>query len=292
MIHQIQSDDLADFFLRPIAFHRCLVRVGGSVTAGLLLSQALYWQGVKDRKGAGGWFYKTGAEWLEETGLSREELETARRRLVDRHLLDYAVRGVPAKGHYRVRFEQLLASLRDSRKLDCGKAGDLDAGKKQTGLRQSPELLTTEINSETTHKSSAGRIRDTAHEGFQKIWKAYPIRAGNNPRSRAMRAYVARIGEGHTATEMLQGVERYARFCEATGKAGGEYVLQAATFLGSEKLFLQSWSTAGGTPNWRSTEDGIRTKATDVGLALRPGESWKELEQRINHKLNQNAQLH
>lgn len=71
-------------FGRPIAFHRCFVKVTGSVHAALMLSQAIYWLNP-ERQGQGrgkdsGWFWKTRDEWEEELGLSRER-ETARKQL-------------------------------------------------------------------------------------------------------------------------------------------------------------------------------------------------------------------
>jgi hypothetical protein len=76
---------IAFFFGRPVAFHRCFVKLTGSVRAALMLSQALYWlnperQGQKRGKDDG-WFWKTREEWEAELGLSRWEQETARRQL-------------------------------------------------------------------------------------------------------------------------------------------------------------------------------------------------------------------
>jgi hypothetical protein len=72
-------------FGRPVAFHRCFVKVTGSVHAGLMLSQAIYWLNP-ERQGQGrgkdnGWFWKTRDEWEDELGLSRWEQETARKQL-------------------------------------------------------------------------------------------------------------------------------------------------------------------------------------------------------------------
>ena len=72
-------------FGRPIAFHRCFVKVTGSVHAALMLSQAIYWlnperQG-QSRGKDNGWFWKTRDEWEAELGLSRWEQETARKQL-------------------------------------------------------------------------------------------------------------------------------------------------------------------------------------------------------------------
>jgi hypothetical protein len=72
-------------FGRPVAFHRCFVKVTGSVHAALMLSQAIYWLNP-DRQGQtrgkdNGWFWKSRDEWEAELGLSRWEQETARKQL-------------------------------------------------------------------------------------------------------------------------------------------------------------------------------------------------------------------
>ena len=45
---------------RPIAFHRCLVILTGSILAALLLSQALYWQRRVPEQRDGRWFKTQG----------------------------------------------------------------------------------------------------------------------------------------------------------------------------------------------------------------------------------------
>ncbi len=92
-------------------------------------------------------------------------------------------------------------------------------------------------------KPLSGRSRDTDPDGFEILWKAYPRRAGNNPRSKALKAYRERVAEKHNPVEMIDGVGRYARFVRATGKEGTEYVQMAATFLGADKPFLQPWTS-------------------------------------------------
>lgn len=90
---------------RPIAFHRSLVRLGVGVTGALLLSQALYWS--RRTRDADGWFYKTQAQWEAETGLTRYEQESARRRLVASGYLDEQRRGVPCRLFFRVDVRQV-----------------------------------------------------------------------------------------------------------------------------------------------------------------------------------------
>ena len=94
---------------RPIAFHRCFVTLTGSVTAALMLSQALYWQ--RRCKDPEGWWYKTRDDWAEETGLSRYEQEGARKRLRKLGVMQEHLRGVPATIWYRVNEERLLEGL-------------------------------------------------------------------------------------------------------------------------------------------------------------------------------------
>ena len=69
----------------------------------------------------------------------------------------------------------------------------------------------------------------------------YPLRAGQQPWVRAKKAANARIVEGHTPTEFIEGAKRYAAFVRATGKERTEFVQQAATFLGPSKPFLEDW---------------------------------------------------
>ena len=90
---------------RPIAFHRCLVTITGSITTALMLSQALYWQrGCEDPEG---WWGKTQEKWTEETGLSRWELVRARKKLRLLDILDEKLIGAPARLWYRVNLVAL-----------------------------------------------------------------------------------------------------------------------------------------------------------------------------------------
>ncbi len=177
---------------RPIAFHRCLVTIAGSVTAALMLSQALYWQ--KRCPHDDGWWWKTMENWTEETGLSRREQENARRRLRNAGLLTEELRGVPATLHFHVDLDTVnrrlqgvdaepvdvtgtgQTSLPQTAKPDCTKRTNQFAPNVQTSLHQTAKLdctkppnqfapfgqttqydpeTTTEITSETTTPPNA-----------------------------------------------------------------------------------------------------------------------------------------
>lgn len=84
-------------------------------------------------------------------------------------------------------------------------------------------------------------------EEFQRLWEVYPRRSGSNDKRKALKAWTARLRAGHSPGEILAGVERYARWCEATGKVGTEMVKQAATFLGpaDPPHFAEAWDVPG-----------------------------------------------
>jgi len=78
-------------------------------------------------------------------------------------------------------------------------------------------------------------------EGFSAAWAAYPRRAGGNPKRKAASSYRARLRDGARAADLLAGVERYRQYCEATGKVGTEFVMQAARFFGPDRSYEDAW---------------------------------------------------
>jgi len=76
---------------------------------------------------------------------------------------------------------------------------------------------------------------------FDDFRSLFPRRSGSQPWDRAQKAIRARLGEGHTWVEILDGTRRYAEFIRATGKERTDFVLQAATFVGPSKHFLNPY---------------------------------------------------
>jgi len=106
---------IIEIFDRPIAFHRCFVPLTGSITAALMLSQAIYWS--NRTKNNDGWFYKTQEEWLDETGMSRSEQEKARDKLRCTGFWFEERRGVPAKLFFRVDEKELSAKVHGQKRI-------------------------------------------------------------------------------------------------------------------------------------------------------------------------------
>ena len=69
----------------PVSYYSRVARVVGGLRPGMFLCQILYWTGGKDGKRRGhdpdGWVYKSRSEIREETSMTRDEQETARRKL-------------------------------------------------------------------------------------------------------------------------------------------------------------------------------------------------------------------
>ncbi len=135
---------------RPIAYQRCFVSLGAGITGALLMSQAVYWSNRTRQKDD--WFYKTQEEWTEETGMTRYEQETARKKLVKLGVIEEKKQGIPCKLFFRVNFEKLKkilqTSLWESRKLDCDKPTNSDVENQHANTE-----TTTEITTETTSEN-------------------------------------------------------------------------------------------------------------------------------------------
>jgi hypothetical protein len=77
---------------------------------------------------------------------------------------------------------------------------------------------------------------------FSELQAIYPKRGGDQRWHDARKAINARLTEGHTWPQILNGAQRYAAWCVETGKVGTETVKQAATFVGPGKAFLEPWT--------------------------------------------------
>jgi hypothetical protein len=164
-IKAVKEALLAVITSKPVAYYSAFAQVSGGVTSGVLLSQLFYWTG----RGADpdGWVYKSQSKWEAETGLTRREQETARKRLRERGILEEKLAGVPATLHYRVDLDRLIdllcqTRLADSAKLEGREAPNKDGGNEQASGADSAELShrlpqsTAESEAESTAEAAAG----------------------------------------------------------------------------------------------------------------------------------------
>lgn len=78
-------------------------------------------------------------------------------------------------------------------------------------------------------------------EDFEQAWALYPRRVGGNPKNSAQHAWNARLKAGVLPQTMIDGVMRYAKFCEADGSVGTKFVKQAVTFFGKDEHYMDPW---------------------------------------------------
>jgi len=134
---------LIQFNQKPIAVYPIYIKITGSVNAGLLLSQIMYWySAVKGRT-----FYKSDAEIMEETMLSVNELRHAKARLKQMSFIKITLHGVPAKTHYTIDDKLLFSeinecSLVESTKLDKSKPRNYNSGINETITENTTENTT------------------------------------------------------------------------------------------------------------------------------------------------------
>lgn len=98
-------------------------------------------------------------------------------------------------------------------------------------------------------------------EAFESAWAGYPKRDGPNNKRAAFKAWQARLAQGVGSEEMQDGVQRYAAYLEARGKAGTSFVMHGSTFFGPNERYADEYpiesadiASDGGEKPW----DGAR----------------------------------
>lgn len=142
---------------RPIAYYPLYAKLTGSTTAGILLSQLMYWFSKKDK------IFKTDAELLEETMLTVDELRGAKQKLKNVSFIKVTREGTPARTFYQINWQEyeraLLKFLKNKGKTTreipqtrLGKFPKLDSGNSRNLIGEFPETINkvTEITTETT----------------------------------------------------------------------------------------------------------------------------------------------
>ena len=123
---------------RPVSYRADFARIAGSVTAGVMLSQAIFWTGKSTVHGPDE-FEKKGSEWEDETALSEKQQQTARHILEKAGLMTARRGGMHGTMIYKVNedaiYEALTALYADRQKGDSAD----QIGKKEKPDRQKGE---------------------------------------------------------------------------------------------------------------------------------------------------------
>jgi hypothetical protein len=162
---------------RPIAYNPAFARITGSVTAGVLLSQLVYWwSAVHGRE-----FYKTDAELMEETAMGLKELANAKKRLISMGLIKCKRKGIPPKTYYILHAEKLQNEI-----INYAQKAQLYMPKSDNSTRPKGINITentTEIKTESYAPPAvpATASLDTLRAGMEKKKLAAQLNAKDTP---------------------------------------------------------------------------------------------------------------
>lgn len=84
--------------------------------------------------------------------------------------------------------------------------------------------------------------KDLKTNTFEIAWSVYPKRSGSNSKKQAQECWNARLKEGVSPDDLLQGTQRYRKYCDSEKTTGTKYVMQAQRFFGTAKEFEGDWS--------------------------------------------------
>lgn len=107
----ISKNALLDLLGSATAYYPAFSKVLGDPCAGIFVSRIFYW--TNKGKDPDGWIRKTQEEIEGETGLTLRNQQTARRKAREMGVLEEALKGVPAKMHYRVNLDKLAELLNE-----------------------------------------------------------------------------------------------------------------------------------------------------------------------------------
>lgn len=154
-----------------VAYHPAYARIGGSVTAGILLAQLMYWT----RYSRTGWVFRTQAQIENETALTEREQNGARRKLRERGLIIEKRRGVPAQLYYQPQFDAIRAALEALPSPTAAPSLPDDPENTDDGEPESAELEGTKCrnlrvqNVRTTHESEYKKKIHVTHDFFSAL---------------------------------------------------------------------------------------------------------------------------
>ncbi|MFA5501644.1 MAG: hypothetical protein WC253_03295 [Sulfurovaceae bacterium] len=102
---------------KPIAVYPLYIDVTGSATAGMLLSQLMYWFSTKDK------IFKTNEELSKETRLTIDELKSAKKKIKTLDFIKISLEGIPAKTYYEInwdKYEKTLSTYAKAQEFTVG----------------------------------------------------------------------------------------------------------------------------------------------------------------------------
>ncbi|MCT8705093.1 DNA replication protein [Glaesserella parasuis] len=142
---------------QPIAYYPQLAKPLGGVTAAILFGQLFFWL---DKTSNPLGVYKTQAELEQETGLSRREQETARKKLVELGILVETHKRLEHRIYFKldlVKFDALMDDIREEAKPPLPNVTNEHSPMAESDIREEakPPFVNTENTSENTNNNTS-----------------------------------------------------------------------------------------------------------------------------------------
>lgn len=121
-----------------------------------------------------------------------------------------------------------------------------------------PELEEEKHMGDDAERRAPRSGRDGFAQEFEsEVRPRYPRRDGDQRWQEALGRFRAARKSGVPLDELVSGLERYARWCQARGIVGTDKVKQAASFFGRERCWRESWEVlAQESPEERRQREG------------------------------------
>lgn len=138
---------------QPIAYYPKMAKPLGGVTAAILFCQLFYWQDKTDNPLG---VYKTQAELEQETGLSRREQETARKKLVELGLLIETHKRLEHRIYFKLdlaKFDDLMATIFEVENPTLPDGDNVQPRMAESDIREvaKPPFVNTKTTTENTN---------------------------------------------------------------------------------------------------------------------------------------------
>jgi len=104
-------DLLRQLHQKPIAYYPIYRQITGSTTAGILLSQLMYWFSKQDK------IFKTDVDIMDETLLTEKELRNAKKLIKSLDFIEVTREGIPAKTYYKIKWDEYENCLKSNKKV-------------------------------------------------------------------------------------------------------------------------------------------------------------------------------
>jgi len=244
---------LLTFNQKPIAYHKAYTQITGKLTAGVMLSQLMYWwSSVNGRE-----FYKTDDELREETGLSKEEIKSAKKTLVSKGFITYKLKGIPAKTHYIINIEKIINEL-----TSLWKSHQLDSGNPTNSVVEIPPTITENTQENTTYIKNSDK---SENKGFKP--------------KLAMK-YVARFNELYSCRQTLTPARMKSY------KARAETFGEEAILIALENMATRPFFRGENSRNWVPDIAWLIKSDDNVNKLLSPAKPIKKsLEERLKEEI-------